>query len=158
MADTTNNRMELTAAIEGLRALKRASQVTVLTDSEYVRRGITEYLPRWKTNGWRTSSGKAIVNQDLWEELEELSSYQKSPGFTYQDTQGNRITNVVMHWPRPQRGQRSGKPCWLDWRSRSLHREQLERPAERAMSAGVSRRTIRGARWRLQLATRADTP
>ena len=77
MADTTNNRMELTAAIEGLRALKRASQVTVLTDSEYVRRGITEYLPRWKTNGWRTSTGKAVVNQDLWEELEELSSYHE---------------------------------------------------------------------------------
>jgi ribonuclease HI len=77
MADTTNNRMELTAAIEGLRALKRASQVTVLTDSEYVRRGITEYLPRWKTNGWRTSTGKAVVNQDLWEDLEELSSYHE---------------------------------------------------------------------------------
>ena len=77
MADTTNNRMELTAAIEGLRALKRASQVTVLTDSEYVRRGITEYLPRWKTNGWRTSTGKAVVNQDLWEELEELSSHHE---------------------------------------------------------------------------------
>jgi ribonuclease HI len=77
MADTTNNRMELTAAIEGLRALKRASQVTVLTDSEYVRRGITEHLPRWKTNRWRTSTGKAVVNQDLWEELEELSSYHE---------------------------------------------------------------------------------
>ena len=49
-ADTTNNRMELVAAIEGLRALKRACRVTVLTDSEYVRRGITEFLPRWKTN------------------------------------------------------------------------------------------------------------
>jgi ribonuclease HI len=77
MADTTNNRMELTAAIEGLRALKRASQVTVLTDSEYVRRGITEYLPRWKTNGWRTSTGKAVANQDLWEDLEELSNYHE---------------------------------------------------------------------------------
>ncbi|HXJ44024.1 MAG TPA: RNase H family protein [Bryobacteraceae bacterium] len=57
VADTTNNRMELIAAIEGLRALKRASQVTVLTDSEYVRRGITEFLPRWKANGWRGSTG-----------------------------------------------------------------------------------------------------
>lgn len=56
VADTTNNRMELIAAIEGLRALKRASQVTVLTDSEYVRRGITEFLPRWKANGWRAST------------------------------------------------------------------------------------------------------
>src|SRR5258708_2818941 len=73
VADTTNNRMELVAAIEGLRALKRASQVTVLTDSEYVRRGITEFLPRWKANGWRASTGKPVVNRDLWEELEELA-------------------------------------------------------------------------------------
>jgi ribonuclease HI len=51
--DTTNNRMELVAAIEGLRALKRACRVTVVTDSEYVRRGITEFLPRWKTNEWQ---------------------------------------------------------------------------------------------------------
>lgn len=63
VADTTNNRMELIAAIEGLRALKRASQVTVLTDSEYVRRGITEFLPRWKANGWRASTGKPVVNR-----------------------------------------------------------------------------------------------
>src|SRR6202790_4479734 len=60
VADTTNNRMELIAVIEGLRALKRASQVTVLTDSEYVRRGITEFLPRWKANGGRASTGKAV--------------------------------------------------------------------------------------------------
>jgi ribonuclease HI len=75
VADTTNNRMELIAAIEGLRALKRASQVTVLTDSEYVRRGITEFLPRWKANGWRASTGKPVVNRDLWEELEDLAGY-----------------------------------------------------------------------------------
>jgi hypothetical protein len=51
--DATNNRMELAAAIEGLRALKRTCQVTILTDSDYVRRGITEFLPRWKNNGWQ---------------------------------------------------------------------------------------------------------
>ena len=56
--DTTNNRMELVAAIEGLRALKRACQVTVLTDSEYVKRGITEFLPRSKTNGSQSAAGK----------------------------------------------------------------------------------------------------
>jgi ribonuclease HI len=64
--------MELAAAIEGLRVLKRACHVTVLTDSEYVRRGISEFLPRWKSNGWRNASGKVVVNQDLWEELEAL--------------------------------------------------------------------------------------
>jgi ribonuclease HI len=75
--DATNNRMELTAAVEGLRALKCACQVTVLTDSDYVRRGITEFLPRWKNNGWRNSSGKPIANQDLWEELDELTEYHR---------------------------------------------------------------------------------
>ena len=69
--------MELILAIEGLRALKRASQVTVLTDSEYVRRGITEFLPRWKANGWRTSAGKPVVNRDLWEELEVFAGYHE---------------------------------------------------------------------------------
>src|ERR1700735_2155151 len=71
VADTTNNRMELIAAIEGLRALKRASQVTVLTDSEYVRRGITEFLPRWKANGWQASTGKPVANRELWGGLGE---------------------------------------------------------------------------------------
>src|SRR6202049_4031742 len=77
VADTTNNRMELIAVIEGLRALKRASQVTVLTDSEYVRRGITEFLRGWRANGWRGSTGKPVVNRDLWEELEELAGYHE---------------------------------------------------------------------------------
>jgi ribonuclease HI len=72
---TTNNRMELSAAIEGLRALNRACRVTVLPGSEYLRRGITEFLPRWKENRWRNSAGKAVANQDLWEQLEELGQY-----------------------------------------------------------------------------------
>ena len=75
--DATNNRMELAAAIEGLRALKRTCQVTVLTDSDYVRRGITEFLPRWKNNGWRNASGRSVVNQDLWEQLDELVGYHE---------------------------------------------------------------------------------
>jgi ribonuclease HI len=73
--ETTNNRMELTAINEGLRALNRACRVTVLTDSDYVRRGITEFLPRWKENGWRNSARKPVANQDLWEQLEELAEY-----------------------------------------------------------------------------------
>ena len=73
--DTTNNRRELTAAIEGLRALNRSCRVTVVTDSEYVRRGVTEYLARWKANGWISSEGKLVANRDLWEELEELVLY-----------------------------------------------------------------------------------
>src|ERR1700730_1341475 len=70
VADTTNNRMELVAASGGLRALRRASEVTVLTDTAYVRRGISEFVPRCKTHAWRASTGKPVVNRDLWEELE----------------------------------------------------------------------------------------
>ncbi len=69
---TTNNRMELTAVINGLGALREQSNVELITDSQYVKQGITEHLPRWKTNGWRTSVGKRVQNQDLWQELDEL--------------------------------------------------------------------------------------
>jgi ribonuclease HI len=77
VADTTNNRMELTAAIEGLRALKWPCTVRVVTDSEYVRRGITEFLARWKQNDWKARSGNAVANRDLWELLDELASYHE---------------------------------------------------------------------------------
>jgi len=71
---TTNNRMELTAAIEGLRSLKERCEVEVVTDSEYVKNGITQWIHGWKRNGWKTSAKKPVVNQDLWEELDELAS------------------------------------------------------------------------------------
>lgn len=66
---TTNNRMELQAAISGLEALKYPCVVTVLTDSEYVRKGITEWVIVWKLNGWRNSQRKPVENRDLWERL-----------------------------------------------------------------------------------------
>ena len=72
--ETTNNRMELTAAIEGLRALKQPCEVEVITDSEYVKNGITNWIHGWKRNGWRTSSKKPVVNQDLWRELDTLAA------------------------------------------------------------------------------------
>ena len=71
---TTNNRMELRAAIEGLAALKRPSRVTVTTDSQYVRQGITQWIEGWKRNQWRTSAKKPVENQDLWQLLDELTS------------------------------------------------------------------------------------
>ena len=71
---TTNNRMELRAAIEGLAALKRPSRVTVTTDSQYVRQGITQWIEGWKRNQWRTSAKKPVKNQDLWQLLDELTS------------------------------------------------------------------------------------
>ncbi|MEO7387244.1 MAG: ribonuclease HI [Gammaproteobacteria bacterium] len=67
---TTNNRMELTAAIEGLEALTRPCTAAVYTDSEYLRRGIGEWLPRWKAAGWRTAARKPVKNEDLWRRLE----------------------------------------------------------------------------------------
>jgi ribonuclease HI len=69
-ANTTNNRMELTAAIEALQALKEPCRVIVTTDSEYVRRGITEWLANWKARGWKTAAKKPVKNVDLWQKLD----------------------------------------------------------------------------------------
>ncbi|MCP5404731.1 MAG: ribonuclease HI [Pseudomonadaceae bacterium] len=66
---TTNNRMELTAAIEALNALKRASHVRLHSDSQYVVKGITEWVAGWQRKGWKNSQGKAVENQDLWQAL-----------------------------------------------------------------------------------------
>lgn len=71
-SETTNNRMELTAAIEGLKALKRPCQVELTTDSQYVRKGITEWMDNWKARGWKTAAKKPVKNADLWSELDEL--------------------------------------------------------------------------------------
>jgi ribonuclease HI len=69
---TTNNRMELTAVIRGLEALKRPSAVTIHTDSRYVMDGITQWMQRWKKNGWKTADKKPVKNEDLWRELDAL--------------------------------------------------------------------------------------
>lgn len=66
---TTNNRMELMGAIAGLEALKRPCEVVLTTDSQYVKRGVEEWIARWRANGWRTSDRKPVKNQDLWERL-----------------------------------------------------------------------------------------
>ena len=73
-AHTTNNRMELTAVIRALEALKRPVRARVYTDSEYVRRGITEWLAAWKARGWRTADRKPVKNQDLWQRLDEVQA------------------------------------------------------------------------------------
>lgn len=70
-ADTTNNRMELTAVIKGLAALKRQCDIELHTDSKYVLQGINEWMANWKKNGWKTASKKAVKNVDLWLKLEE---------------------------------------------------------------------------------------
>ena len=75
---TTNNRMELTAAIRGLAALKEPCDVEVITDSEYVKNGITAWIHGWKRNGWKNSSKKPVVNQDLWSELDRLAGAHRT--------------------------------------------------------------------------------
>ena len=85
---TTNNRMELLAAISGLGALKRRCEVDLYTDSKYVLQGITEWLPQWKARGWRTAGRKPVRNQDLWERLDLAAGSQE----------------VIWHWVKGHSG------------------------------------------------------
>lgn len=86
--NTTNNRMELTAAIEALKALKRPCTVNLTTDSQYVRKGITEWLPGWMARGWKTASKEPVKNVDLWQAL-------------YAEAQKHTIT---WHWVKGHSG------------------------------------------------------
>jgi len=72
--ETTNNRMELTAAIEALKLARDMGKVRLYTDSNYVRQGITDWIKKWKKNGWKTASKKAVKNKDLWEKLNDLNN------------------------------------------------------------------------------------
>ncbi len=90
---TTNNRMELMAAIRALESLKRPCRVELTTDSQYVRKGITEWLPNWKRRGWRTADKKPVKNEDLWRRLEAAAS-------------GHEIT---WHWVRGHSGHRENE-------------------------------------------------
>lgn len=72
--NTTNNRMEMTAVVNALKALKRPSEVILTTDSQYVRKGITEWISGWKRKNWRTAAGKPVKNEDLWREIDALAA------------------------------------------------------------------------------------
>ncbi len=88
-ANTTNNRMELTAAIEALAALKRPCVIELTTDSQYVRQGITEWIHNWKRRGWKNSDNKIVKNADLWQRLDqEVVRHQK----------------IAWHWVRGHTG------------------------------------------------------
>ncbi len=76
-AQTTNNRMELMAAIRALEALERASEITVVTDSAYVKNGVTGWIHGWKRNGWKTASRKPVKNAELWQRLDEAQARHK---------------------------------------------------------------------------------
>jgi ribonuclease HI len=84
--DTTNNRMEMQAVIEGLKALSRPSTVTVYTDSQYVQKGITEWINGWKAKGWKTAAKKPVKNVDLWLELDKT---QERHSVTWQWIKGH---------------------------------------------------------------------
>jgi ribonuclease HI len=75
---TTNNRMELTAAVKGLSALREGCEVEIVTDSQYMKNGIQKWIANWKRNGWRTAEKKPVLNQDLWEELDRQNARHKT--------------------------------------------------------------------------------
>jgi ribonuclease HI len=75
---TTNNRMELTAAVEGLSALKQPCEVEIITDSQYLKNGITSWIRLWKKSGWKTADKSPVKNRDLWERLEELAARHRT--------------------------------------------------------------------------------
>lgn len=92
-ADTTNNRMELQAAIEGLKAVKERCQVSLTTDSIYVKNGITTWLEGWKKKGWKTAGRKPVKNVDLWQALDEQ----------------NQRHDVEWHWVKGHSGHRENE-------------------------------------------------
>jgi ribonuclease HI len=100
---TTNNRMELTAAIEGLKALKEPCEVEVITDSEYLKNGITTWVHNWKLRNWMTKEKKPVVNRDLWEELDDVAAKHT---ITWSWTKGhashadNNRCDELARWPR----------------------------------------------------------
>ena len=92
---TTNNRMELQAAVEGLRALKVPCRVAVFTDSVYLRDGITKWIYRWKENGWKTAGKKPVKNRDLWEDILDVS----------------RMHHIDWHWLKGHDGDPLNEEC-----------------------------------------------
>jgi ribonuclease HI len=94
-ANTTNNRMELTAAISALAALKRPCWIDFYTDSEYLKNGISQWIAEWKRNGWKTAKGDPVLNQDLWMRLDELRSRHKIDWKWTRGHAGNRYNERV---------------------------------------------------------------
>lgn len=92
---TTNNRMELVAAIEALKTLQQACQIDLYTDSQYVQKGITEWLPVWKKRQWKTASKKAVKNADLWQELEQQAKHHVITWHWIKGHNGHRENEMV---------------------------------------------------------------
>jgi ribonuclease HI len=109
-ASTTNNRMELRAAIEGLRALREPCEVDLATDSTYVMKGMTEWLENWKSRGWKTAGKKPVANADLWRQLDEatqahrvrwrwVKGHSGDPGNERADTLANLAIDEMLNAP-----------------------------------------------------------
>jgi len=96
---TTNNRMELLAVIRALEAIDQDKALTVFTDSQYVQKGITEWITNWQRRGWKTASKQAVKNADLWKELVAVSMAAPSSGGGFADTTVTRVTSAPMNWP-----------------------------------------------------------
>ena len=94
-AHTTNNRMELTAAIKGLNALTKPSNVHLTTDSLYLKKGISEWLPNWKAHNWRRSGKKPVKNTDLWQELDCLARQHRIEWYWVKGHSGHRENEVA---------------------------------------------------------------
>lgn len=93
--ETTNNRMELQAAIEGLKALKRPCRVKLTTDSSYVKNGIEKWLFNWKKNNWKNSQKQAVKNQDLWQQLDELTGKHQISWHWVKGHSGHRENEIA---------------------------------------------------------------
>ena len=109
MPDTTNNRMELQAAIEGLNALKRPMEIDLHTDSKYVMQGVTDWMPRWKANGWRTAAKKPVMNQDLWQALDEALKRHRVDWHWVKGHAGNELNERCDELARASATELAGK-------------------------------------------------
>ncbi len=115
---TTNNRMELMAVIEGLRAIKKSSRVEIYSDSQYVLNGLNEWLDQWKARGWRTAAKKPVKNLDLWQELDDLRTNH----------------DLSFHWIRGHNEHPENERCdrmAVEQRDRMMKKMQPRRRGER---------------------------
>ena len=92
---TTNNKMELTATIESLKAIKKPSEINLYTDSQYVKNGISLWIINWKNNGWKTANKKPVANQELWIELDRIVQFHNVNWFWVKGHSGNHYNEIA---------------------------------------------------------------
>jgi ribonuclease HI len=139
---TTNNRMELRAAIEAVRATLECQSVTIIVDSEYVKRGITGWVAGWKKNGWRTQRGTPVENQGLWEELDALADRRVTWQWTraHVGTAGNERVDTIARWFASGMGQvRRAAPPPSQGRATPQHAASPPSQARTTSQRGASR-------------------